>query len=286
MIQIWVVTPYGKNASHYTYKTKDRAFNAIWSYDLANRTVAIGSSLIGNPKNKEIKELQRLVIEADISPRPKSAKIKAEQLWDYYNKVKKGDFIIAKTGLNEVLGIGKVFKKDGNVAFYSIEKGIERCGNNSNQHPNFLNVEWMDEKMNFGNVNVFRRGRFGLFEKMVVKEHLEIYGKRILKRISDLWGIDGKYILAIRNGDKLSNKKNGRQKNMFNKNLLDKIQLLRQDPVHSEREHESLVENFYQSLGWQPTSDIKYRRGRIDISIQKNNKVLIVNEVKTGLGAE
>ncbi|MEK7200086.1 MAG: hypothetical protein AAB212_09240 [Bacteroidota bacterium] len=110
MTQIWVVTPYGQNTSNVAYKTKDAAFNSIWSYDLLNKTIAIGSSLVGNPEGKTMEELQKAISEAQQYRPPRSIKMKAEQLWKYYNEVKEGDFIIAKTGLNKVLGIGQVFK--------------------------------------------------------------------------------------------------------------------------------------------------------------------------------
>ncbi|MBU1062205.1 MAG: type I restriction enzyme HsdR N-terminal domain-containing protein, partial [Candidatus Omnitrophica bacterium] len=62
--------------------------------------------------------------------------------------------------------------------------------------------------------------------------------------------------------------------------LIDNIELLKQDPGHKERAHESLVESFYELLGFAKYQDIKHRQGRIDISIEHKGKVLIVNEVK------
>lgn len=66
----------------------------------------------------------------------------------------------------------------------------------------------------------------------------------------------------------------------FLKQLVDDIRKLKEDPEHKERDHESLVESFYEKLGYIKVEEIKYRRGRIDIKIQLNGKTIIVNEVK------
>lgn len=62
--------------------------------------------------------------------------------------------------------------------------------------------------------------------------------------------------------------------------LIDNIEMLKRDLEHKERAHESLVESFYELLGFAKYQDIKHRQGRIDISIEHKGKVLIVNEVK------
>jgi hypothetical protein len=66
----------------------------------------------------------------------------------------------------------------------------------------------------------------------------------------------------------------------FLKQLVDDIRKLKEDPEHKERDHESLVESFYEKLGYIKVEEIKYRRGHIDIKIQLNGKTIIVNEVK------
>ena len=63
-------------------------------------------------------------------------------------------------------------------------------------------------------------------------------------------------------------------------NLINDIEKLRNDAEHKERAHESLVESFYELLGFAKYTDIKHRQGRIDISIEHQDKKLIVNEVK------
>lgn len=62
--------------------------------------------------------------------------------------------------------------------------------------------------------------------------------------------------------------------------LITDIDILRKDRDHKERAHESLVEKFYEILGYVKFIDIKHRQGRIDISIEHEGVTMIVNEVK------
>lgn len=62
--------------------------------------------------------------------------------------------------------------------------------------------------------------------------------------------------------------------------LIQDIEILQGDPQHKERAHESLVENFYELIGFKKFTDIKHRQGRIDISVEYQGKTVIVNEVK------
>ncbi|GEM_PF-1434057 len=63
-------------------------------------------------------------------------------------------------------------------------------------------------------------------------------------------------------------------------NLINDIEKLKRDVEHKERAHESLVESFYELLGFEKYTDIKHRQGRIDIVIECEDKKMIVNEVK------
>lgn len=66
----------------------------------------------------------------------------------------------------------------------------------------------------------------------------------------------------------------------FLKNLVLSIKELITDPKHQERAHESLVEDFFALLGFLKHRHIKYRQGRVDISLWEGNKLLAVVEVK------
>jgi hypothetical protein len=64
------------------------------------------------------------------------------------------------------------------------------------------------------------------------------------------------------------------------KSVISDVKILRKDPKHNEKEHEILVASFYEALGYEQFTEIKYQWDRIDIAILTKKKVLIVNEVK------
>jgi hypothetical protein len=64
------------------------------------------------------------------------------------------------------------------------------------------------------------------------------------------------------------------------KQLLERIESLKLEKQHSERDHESLVEEFYRINGYDQKAEIKYRQGHVDIMIRKQGAPYIVNEVK------
>jgi len=62
--------------------------------------------------------------------------------------------------------------------------------------------------------------------------------------------------------------------------VINRIQSIRNETSHVERAHESLVEDFFCSLGYKKDTEIKYRQGRMDISIWYEDKPQLVVEVK------
>jgi len=66
--------------------------------------------------------------------------------------------------------------------------------------------------------------------------------------------------------------------------LVEKIKLLQGKSSHSEREHEVLVENFFELLGYKSLEDIKFQEEKADLLIEKNGKPVIVVEVKRDWG--
>jgi len=66
----------------------------------------------------------------------------------------------------------------------------------------------------------------------------------------------------------------------FLKKLIETIFRLRKDTRHQERAHESLVEDFFVELGYKKHEDIKYRQGRIDLSLWQGEKLQVIVEVK------
>lgn len=64
------------------------------------------------------------------------------------------------------------------------------------------------------------------------------------------------------------------------KEVIKSIQQLKSDTYHQERAHESLVEDFFCALGYQKHKDIKFRQGRVDVSLWEGNRLLVIVEVK------
>jgi len=64
------------------------------------------------------------------------------------------------------------------------------------------------------------------------------------------------------------------------KSVVNAIEHLKSDPNHQERAHESLVEDLFCSLGYEKHRDIRFRQGRVDISLWEGDKVLAIVEVK------
>ncbi|MCH9019465.1 MAG: type I restriction enzyme HsdR N-terminal domain-containing protein [Proteobacteria bacterium] len=62
--------------------------------------------------------------------------------------------------------------------------------------------------------------------------------------------------------------------------VIRSVELLQKDPEHKERANESLVEDFLSSLGYAKHRDIRYRQGRVDVTVFADGKPAIVVEVK------
>ena len=62
--------------------------------------------------------------------------------------------------------------------------------------------------------------------------------------------------------------------------LLTRIAALRHDTGHQERDHESLAEDFFVSIGYGKQTDLKFRRGHIDLTLSSDGSQLAIVEVK------
>lgn len=298
-MNIWVISPYGTPGSlknKKTYRVEDKGFDVVWQYDLKNNTIAIGASRIKDPRGKEKEELVEELLAAGWEKN--NARRKARELWLFHNEIKEGDLVIARKGIKVILGFGRVVRKNGQISYYSIERGLERTGNKENPHPNFLNVVWLDKEPIHYGFRVFRVVRFGELSKMLTRRGMEIALPEIKQKINMLRNKE-----AIKDTVKCElagnmemeydgyflEKKNWKGKELLPVvyerpgwllNLIKNIEKLMKDSEHKERAHESLVETFYELLGFVRYDEINYRQGRIDIIIEYNNKPLIVNEVK------
>lgn len=62
--------------------------------------------------------------------------------------------------------------------------------------------------------------------------------------------------------------------------VIQSVEALRSDSKHQERAHESLVEDFFCALGHAKHRAIKYRQGRVDITICAEDTPILLVEVK------
>lgn len=62
--------------------------------------------------------------------------------------------------------------------------------------------------------------------------------------------------------------------------VVSQVQILKEDSGHQEREHEDIVASLFETLGYGRISDIKFRRGRIDVLVSVNNRPIFTIEVK------
>lgn len=64
------------------------------------------------------------------------------------------------------------------------------------------------------------------------------------------------------------------------KPVIEAVEVLRKERDHKERAHESLVEDFFVTLGYAKHKDIKYQQGRVDIKIETAGQTVLLAEVK------
>ena len=62
--------------------------------------------------------------------------------------------------------------------------------------------------------------------------------------------------------------------------VIEMVEALIEDTEHLERDHEDIVASFFEALGYRRVVDIKFRRGNIDIRIDRDGKPLFTIEVK------
>ncbi len=66
--------------------------------------------------------------------------------------------------------------------------------------------------------------------------------------------------------------------------IVSQVQILKADSGHQERDHEDIVASLFEILGYKRLSEIKFRRGRIDILISVNDRPIFTIEVKADWG--
>jgi hypothetical protein len=117
--------------------------------------------------------------------------------------------------------------------------------------------------------------------KKLHSKSLEKHSPGVLKYIGVLdRGVNGVVKRPEPNTKKPSELKTGSLTVNSFKSVIKDINLLKKDRSHTEKAHEVLVASFYEKLGYESFTDIKYQTAQIDIAIETKKRILIVNEVK------
>ena len=172
-----------------------------------------------------------------------------------------GDYVAVNNTSDGLFGIGIV---SSGVKFqkYKHDTGHD---NPKEFYSHYREVEWIyteyvkrKDIIKSGEKSWRPRDTMGKLQNEVPTYILRIIGEVPLKQPSEIMYIEPEYL----------------------KEIIKEIKLLRDDPNHKERAHESLVEDFFCKLDYEKHREIKYRQGRIDISIWHKDKPILVTEVK------
>lgn len=141
MPRYWVIAPFAsKNAD---------IFDKVWQFDLANNTISIGWSQIGDVSKMSREELIKAVASAYPDTPNATKSLFVNMLWSFYHEINPGDIVIARKGRKTLTAVGKVTKG----AFYAPGKNPHLAAPGSS-HPNFLEVGWLDQPRDKGFPNI------------------------------------------------------------------------------------------------------------------------------------
>lgn len=132
MTRYWVIAPFAsKNAD---------IFDKVWQFDLANNTISIGWSQLGDV-SKMTREVLAETVAAAYPETPNATKsLFVNMLWSFYHEISPGDTVIARRGRKTLAAVGKVTK----AACFSTGRN-PHLASTANSHPNFLDVGWLDQ---------------------------------------------------------------------------------------------------------------------------------------------
>lgn len=159
-MKYWVIAPMEST-------TPEKLFQTAWEYDKHHGTIAVGWSThtqdgesiasdkalheqtfaaLTHVNYTSFEDFQRsfrdLNEQCKLGWGPRAPKM----IWEFHREIQRGDKVIARRGLNTILGIGTVTK----TAYYDFTKGIARIGGSSpipDTHypyfrPRFIEIKW------------------------------------------------------------------------------------------------------------------------------------------------
>ncbi|MEZ4866630.1 MAG: endonuclease NucS [Caldilineaceae bacterium] len=141
MTRYWVIAPFESKNSE--------MFDRVWQFDLTNNVISIGWSQLGDVSNVS-RETLIDVVASTFPDRPNATKsLFVNMLWSFYHEIDPNDVVIARKGRKILAAVGKVTKQ----GYYAPGRN-PYLASPGNSHPNFLEVEWLDQPRNkiFANI--------------------------------------------------------------------------------------------------------------------------------------
>ena len=233
-----------------------------WRHFLEGGYVAIGWLSHVDLTNKSIQEIDKLL--EDKYPNEPGEVSKALRAFERFMSLKQGDYVAVPNVSFGLFGVGLV--RSG----YKFKEKMHEIGSEdkSRFYSHYREVEWL--------VKDYHDKSEILLEGEKCWEPFGTIGKvqaKVPSYIARLIGLPTEAASPKRAKVVVAEPE-------YLKSLLSRIEALRQDSGHQERDHESLVEDFFVSIGYRKQTDLKFRRGRIDLTIAFDGSPLAVVEVK------
>src|SRR5581483_11953815 len=137
----WAIAPF--------HNDDPETLRRAWRFDTTNGVIAIGWSIAGEPSG-----LSKAQITAKLEELyPGQGHHGGRMVWEFYNSIQIGDYVVARQGLRRMLGLGVVTSD----AFFDRIKGQQRVDGDSRYKANFRGVRWLDLRERTFDYNVFTR---------------------------------------------------------------------------------------------------------------------------------
>lgn len=148
----------------------DESFERIWEFDRQNSTIAIGWGKTGELAGMTKEEIAS-AYDTGYPDRAENKYKRASDLKNictFYLDINQGDIIIARKGLTDIIGIGKVTR----TAFY--DKDLSTVRNDPYDHatPHFIGVDWVST----GRHSLKGRIRSQSTVRQIYEEEYDSYG--------------------------------------------------------------------------------------------------------------
>ena len=126
MSRYWTIAPIAADPREH--------FDKVWGFDLANNSISIGWSELGDVSQMSRDELTAAVAFAYPEKPPAARGLCINMIWAFFHEISPGDFVIARRGRKILAGVGKVTQS----AYFDSGK------NSISGHLNFIGVSWQE----------------------------------------------------------------------------------------------------------------------------------------------